>query len=162
MVVLKMTTGLATATTIFLLMMATRASAALLHLPEVYWPDSSNRHNLYGVLLIRGLVGSVLATPCALVSFGLCRAARKLAGAPPRLAAMLGSVVGAVLALRAAAMILLTRLTSPERGIVRLSKSKIEGQRNTYADNSGSWCLVLRAARGWPRMTARRCCTSKP
>jgi hypothetical protein len=127
-VVLKMTTaGPATATTIILLMVATSATAALLHLPEVYWPDSSTRHNLYGVLLILGLVGSVLATPCALMSFGLCRSAGKRAGAPPRLAAMLGSAVGAVLALGAAAMILPTRLTSPERGIVRLGKGKIEG-----------------------------------
>jgi hypothetical protein len=72
------------------------------------WSDSSTRHNLYGVLLILGLVGSVLAAPFALVSFSLCRAARKRAGAPPRLAAMLGSAVGAVLALGAATMILLT------------------------------------------------------
>ncbi|WP_427170689.1 hypothetical protein [Arthrobacter sp. 92] len=102
------TAGLVTLAMIFLLMTTASAAAAVLHLPEVYWPDSSTRHNLYGILLILGLVGSVLATPCALVSFGLCRAARKRAGAPPRLAAMLGSAVGAVLALGAAAMILLT------------------------------------------------------
>lgn len=53
-------------------------------------------------------VGSVLATPCALVSFGLYPAVRKRAGAPPRLAAMLGSAVGAVLGPGAAAMTLLT------------------------------------------------------
>lgn len=108
-VVLKMTTaGLVTAAAIFLLMLGISAIAAALHLPEAYWPDSSTRHNLYGVLIIVGLLGSVLAVPSALVSFSLYRAARKRAGTPPRAAAMIGAAFGAAVALGVAAAILFT------------------------------------------------------
>jgi hypothetical protein len=108
-VVLKMTAaGLATSAAIFLLMVATAATAAVRHLPEVYWPDASTRHNLYGVLLIIGLVGCALTIPCTLVSYGLYRAARKRAGTPPRAAAVLGAAAGAAVALGVAAAILFT------------------------------------------------------
>lgn len=102
------TAGLATSAVIFLLMVAASAFAAALDLPEVYWPDSSTRHNVYGVLVVLGLVGSVLAIPAALVSYLLYRAARKRAGTPPRLAGVVGAAAGAVMALGLAATILLT------------------------------------------------------
>lgn len=107
-VVLKMTTaGLATSAAIFLLMLAVSTAAAALHLPEVYWPDNSTRHNLYGVLVILGLVGSVLVAPCALVSFVFYRVAKKRAGTPPRMAGVIGAAAGAAVALGVAATILL-------------------------------------------------------
>jgi hypothetical protein len=107
-ILMMATAGLVTSAALFLLMVATSATAAVLHLPEVYWSDSSTRHNLYGVLIIVGLLGSVVAVPSALMSFGFYRAARKRAGTPPGMAALIGAAAGAAAALGVAAAILLT------------------------------------------------------